>query len=295
MAGKRLLDGVNRKFITWCTELGDRAKPDDPAAEHKYDESKAYRFALELLPKDMLAEATADTIENFMLGLPSTIEDRVKDAIGLSDEDYPLIGLYVSALCTRLPITEYKVPTGPLFEKMGVSLDHLFYEFPNISHNVVVDGPVGNSCFLRAKIYAEVTGKAGNKNAVSFKDGRVKFASAGYNTAEAIEGGDISIKISGKNTALNGKGGTVKVDFAGDNLGRENRGTSIFGIARIGKNMGYGMVSGVIRAYCVPDEGYGAAMKGGDIELYAPFNDYNLNPPKKTGGRIILCFDRHLR
>jgi hypothetical protein len=289
MVGERLVEKLDTLLVEWSELINERAITEGDSA--KYSPEKVHKIARRLFEKVSLAEASQGTIDNFMAGLPRALKSA-GDASGgeFSQTDYPIVGIFISALCARLPINAYVIPTEAFSRKMGVGIDYLFYRFPNMNHDVVIEGPIGDNCFYQARVQAEVRGTSGYRAARGFIDGNLKFVEVGDNAAEGIESGNVSIVRGRNNIAKSGKGGTVVVDHAGDNLGATNRGTSVVVKFGAGANVGKGMKHGYIQVQCPFGPGLGTNMENGWIVLMAPCENYDPNPPGKTGGRIVTAY-----
>lgn len=290
MVGERLVERLDALLVEWAELVTQKAAAAKDT--EKYPEI-VHGLTRRLFDKLSLTEASQTTIDGFMAGLPRALRSA-GDATGheFSREDYSTVGLFISSLCARLPINQYVIPTEAFTKKSELPIDYLFYRFPNMHHDVTIDGPIGNNCFYKARVQAEVTGRAGHRTARGFIDGNLKLIEVGDNVAEGIESGHIAI-VRGRNyVAKGGKGGTVVVDHAGDNLGIGNRGTSIIVKYAAGANVGKGMKNGHIQVQCPYGPGLGTNMENGWIVLMVPCDNYEPNPPGKTGGRIVTAYIR---
>ncbi len=290
MVGEKLVQRLDNLLVEWYGIIAEKARTAGP---ERYEIPLAYKFARQLFKENLLSAATPGTLEGFMRDLPRALKN-IEDASGpefSKEQEFPVVGVFISAMCASLPFTEYTISTESIHRKMGFTIDYLFYRFPHLSHRVAIDGPIGNDCFYQAKVYAEVKGKAGHRNATGFVDGSLVFIETGDHTAEGIEAGHVKIVRAGNNVALKGKGGTAIIDYAGDNLGKGNRGTTIIVRYNAGANVGKGMLFGVIYVQGEHGPNLGADMRGGDIWLRNPPRDEKiLHPPGKTGGRIITDY-----
>ncbi len=295
MAGGEVLDQIINRGVAWFEGLEREAgiKDHKEGKEVELNTGDAYEWAEKVLKGVDVSQATAQTIEDFMVALPRMFKDRIKFGEGhsISEKNYPAVGFYISALCAKIPLQRYLLPTHPLQTEMNFSINYLFYKFhPKNIPEVDIDGPVGDNCFHYAQLVAYVRGPAGYRNGRGFAKGLIKFLeTAGNNTAEEITGGHVQLKSGGKNIGLKARGGVIEADAAGDNLGKLNDGASIFVYQSAGANMGEGMTMGTIQARCAPMSDAGKDMKGGRIKLFTPYTG-TLPPTGKTGG-IIETYD----
>lgn len=261
MVGVEVLDQLINHCVTWFEGLEREAatKEKRDSKDIELNTGEAYDWARRVLSKIDLSGATAQTIEDFTITLPRMFKERIKFGEGqnIPEKYYPYVGFYISALCAKIELKKYKLPTYDLKNELNFAIDYLFYKFEPKTEipEVIIDGPIGDNCFREAQVVAYVRGPAGYRNARGFAKGLVKFMdTTGNNIAEFIQGGHIQLKVGGKNIGLGGRGGTIEAHTTGDNTGKLNDGASIFIYHSAGANLGESMKMGYIQVGTPDDD-----------------------------------------
>lgn len=147
-----LVDRLGARFVQWCDDISrftyDDRNIETKKIQERYDLDQAYKLAVKScreIEKELSSKATMRTIEGFMLRMATAFNKKaVYDmAAYLSEDHYPIAGIFVSAVCSQIKLETYRLP----LRNLGFTIDYLFYNITQETNiQAVIDSPIGENC-----------------------------------------------------------------------------------------------------------------------------------------------------